>query len=230
MPKPCSCGGSNENCMHCYGRGFIGGSGQGYNVGGHGAGRAIRRGKRNKKSARPVKTSSATKVLSCPLCNFKGPTLALAHHYEICRERKQGEVCCLTCHKVIEGSEAEQHLANAHTSTAHSSTTGHGASPQSRKLTACSICGSRVRHDRIGRHKRRVHRLALQRSKRKTAIPETAGVELTPLEKWKAQKQAGQSPFQPNLDATKPYAHAYREHGKFGSHPSHDGFDDESGA
>jgi hypothetical protein len=31
-----------------------------------------------------------------------------------------------------------------------------------------------------------------------------------------------------NLDATKPYAHSYREQGRFGSHPSHDGFDDES--
>ena len=31
-----------------------------------------------------------------------------------------------------------------------------------------------------------------------------------------------------NLDATKLYAHAYREQGKYGSHPSHDGFDDES--
>lgn len=31
-----------------------------------------------------------------------------------------------------------------------------------------------------------------------------------------------------NLDASKLYAHAYREHGKYGSHPSHDGFGDES--
>lgn len=31
-----------------------------------------------------------------------------------------------------------------------------------------------------------------------------------------------------NMDATKNYAHAFRERGAFGSHPSHDGFDDES--
>jgi hypothetical protein len=30
------------------------------------------------------------------------------------------------------------------------------------------------------------------------------------------------------MDHTRPYAHAYREGGRFGSHPSHDGFDDES--
>ena len=31
-----------------------------------------------------------------------------------------------------------------------------------------------------------------------------------------------------NLDATKGYAHAFRDRGSFGSHPSHDAFDDES--
>jgi hypothetical protein len=30
------------------------------------------------------------------------------------------------------------------------------------------------------------------------------------------------------VDATKDYAHSFRDHGQFGSHPSHDGFDDES--
>jgi hypothetical protein len=37
------------------------------------------------------------------------------------------------------------------------------------------------------------------------------------------------SPRDRNLDATKQYAHTCREQGKYGSHPSHDGFDDESG-
>jgi hypothetical protein len=36
------------------------------------------------------------------------------------------------------------------------------------------------------------------------------------------------APRDKNLDATKLYAHSYREQGRFGSHPSHDGFDDES--
>ncbi len=31
-----------------------------------------------------------------------------------------------------------------------------------------------------------------------------------------------------SMDYTKDYAHAYREEGKYGSHSSHDGFDDES--
>ena len=36
------------------------------------------------------------------------------------------------------------------------------------------------------------------------------------------------APRDKNLDATKLYAHAYREHGRYGSHSSHDGFDGES--
>lgn len=31
------------------------------------------------------------------------------------------------------------------------------------------------------------------------------------------------------IDATKLYAHSFRENGKYGSHPLHDGMDDESG-
>lgn len=37
------------------------------------------------------------------------------------------------------------------------------------------------------------------------------------------------APAEKNLDATKLYAHPSREHGRYGSHPSHDGFDHESG-
>lgn len=36
------------------------------------------------------------------------------------------------------------------------------------------------------------------------------------------------APRDKNLDATKLYAHAYREHGRWGSHPPHDGYGDES--
>lgn len=33
---------------------------------------------------------------------------------------------------------------------------------------------------------------------------------------------------QRDLDFTKPYAQSYRVHGRFGSHPAHDAFDDDS--
>jgi len=225
MPRPCSCGGSNENCMRCYGRGFIDARSRGNIVGRYSAG--ARRPRRNRKRAQLVaaaKSPPTKKLLNCPLCNFKGEAMALAHHYEMCRERKRGEVCCLTCRKIVDGRQAEQHLASAHV------TAIGNASSQNRKIAICDKCGANVRHDRLSRHKRRVHGHGSQRPSRKGTIQETTSSESTALEKWKDQKQASQSPLQPNLDATKLYAHSYREHGKFGSHPSHDGFDDESGA
>lgn len=43
-------------------------------------------------------------------------------------------------------------------------------------------------------------------------------------------RQGGSSvSFNPGMDATASYARHYRDHGRFGSHPSHDSFDDESG-
>lgn len=36
-----------------------------------------------------------------------------------------------------------------------------------------------------------------------------------------------QSRIARKMDATKDYAHTYREQGRFGSHPSHDDYDDE---
>lgn len=66
---------------------------------------------------------------------------------------------------------------------------------------------------------------------RATAATRAAGAAEVPRA---SQVSPGRSttfvaPRDKNLDITKPYAHAYRETGRYGSHPSHDGFDDESG-
>jgi len=121
--------------------------------------------------------------------------------------------------------------------------TDHG-----RELVACTVCGARVRGFNLDRHLRKVHHLAatakvsgrLKQAKagsrtippRRFRVPSSTQPDgkAAAMDQWRKRLEAEQSPFQPNLDATKPYAHAYREHGRFGSHPSHDGFDDESGA
>lgn len=38
----------------------------------------------------------------------------------------------------------------------------------------------------------------------------------------------GETQASRKIDATKDYAHAFRESGRYGSHPSHDRFDDDS--
>jgi len=88
-----------------------------------------------------------------------------------------------------------------------------------REYQSCSKCGVTVRVDHMGRHLKRVH---ASRPVRRHAV--------VALSSKDAQRESTSltAPFDKNLDATKPYAHSYRELGRFGSHPSHDGFDDES--
>jgi len=222
VSKPCTCGGSNENCVLCYGRGFT--------------------EKRHTASTGERAPFDSSSVVKCPACAFEGTQNDFTRHF-IDRhgsKKRQGQriqvvvdyrhVCCLTCRKVISTVKFDRHTRSH-----------RDGKFVSRPLAECSICGERVRPDRLDRHMRKVHcrqqRIAKKggskaraRASREGSVGARTGGKADALDVWKGQIQAEQSPFPPNLDATKPYAHAYREHGKFGSHPSHDGFDDESGA
>jgi hypothetical protein len=46
--------------------------------------------------------------------------------------------------------------------------------------------------------------------------------------RYKGKVEAETPSWRNNLDATKDYGYPARETGRYGSHPSHDGFDDES--
>jgi len=81
----------------------------------------------------------------------------------------------------------------------------------------CPVCKVRVKASRFEKHLRKVHRKQVSRSATIPSAKDPTRQDSTLV----AQRDK-------NLDATKLYAHAYREQGKFGSHPSHDGFDDES--
>ena len=86
----------------------------------------------------------------------------------------------------------------------------------------CPICKVKVKATRISRHMRKVHRRVATRPLDTGNVPHSDKDLLRDGTKLVA-------PRDKNLDVTKPYAHAYRETGRYGSHPSHDGFDDESG-
>lgn len=87
------------------------------------------------------------------------------------------------------------------------------------KYELCSVCKAKVRVDRIQKHMVKVH-------KRRFVGPRAvvAPSSKDPLR----QSTSLVAPRDKNLDATKLYAHPCRERGRYGSHPSHDGFDDES--
>ena len=91
----------------------------------------------------------------------------------------------------------------------------------SRKLVICEYCGCSVRFDRHDRHVKKVHlksRSRFRRSPKFQSKPNLA-VPNTTQEETRVSR---------TLDATREYAHSFREEGRYGSHPSHDRFDDDS--
>jgi hypothetical protein len=108
------------------------------------------------------------------------------------------------------------------------------------KMTRCSHCGCFVKRTKLKKHLGRCPKYAAVRGD-KSATWNTP--QLTPSKTFEqkasrsiadAKKPDPRTGFaQANaldpIDATRLYAHSFRENGKYGSHPLHDGMDDESG-
>jgi hypothetical protein len=101
----------------------------------------------------------------------------------------------------------------------------------------CPICKVTVKAAKLSRHIIKAHRrvpigagVNSVRGKLRTASSASGATTAAYSdESSRGRKTTFIAPRDKNLDVTKPYAHAYRETGRYGSHPSHDGFDDESG-
>jgi hypothetical protein len=108
---------------------------------------------------------------------------------------------------------------------------------QADRFTICEDCLVRVKRSRYNSH--RARRCPGQSRTKKPKATKLHCMERSPglsqVAEVKAAKAANQNKtsifnglFDKNLDVTGGYAHAFRENGRFGSHPSHDGFDDDS--
>lgn len=86
----------------------------------------------------------------------------------------------------------------------------------------CPVCKVKVKTGRLERHLRKVHKSMKKRAGADTPIVNSVKDVLR-------DTTTLVSPRDKKLDATELYVHSYRESGRFDSHPSHDGFDDESG-
>jgi hypothetical protein len=151
------------------------------------------------------------KYLSCPTCNA---TVRV--------DRMEGHVSKV--HKVPAERSAGWTLGNVAPPVQQQSANAAPSltSPQTakREYDVCSVCKVKVRISRIKKHMAKVHKSRPVRP-RKGVIQSAKDVQ--------RESTTLVAPRDKNLDATKLYAHSYRERGRFGSHPSHDGFDDESG-
>lgn len=109
------------------------------------------------------------------------------------------------------------------------------------QLVRCAVsgCTAKMKPSNVERHLRKVH-LRGNQSKFRLAQTNIRNVKIPigSIARYIVSNSIPNgsprvSPYgqlrEKNLDATKGYANAYRESGRFGSYPSHDGFGDESG-
>ena len=212
--SPCTCEGSNENCSRCYGTGWV----SGRKSSGPSSVKRIR------KKPKPLTSSADTafvppKLFDCAECNFTGTAEGFATHMAQWHQK-------VVSTKTRPGGQKTRSQARVTNDAPNE------------PFVFCKICGVRVLKKRLAKHGRKVHAVGISGAmgkveparkppNRSKSQRQETGTDL-PSEVWKKQVEERQSPIQPNLDHTKPYAHPCREHGKYGSHPSHDGFDDES--
>lgn len=230
---PCSCGGSNETCARCFGLGQI---------------RDNRAQKeeikyeyvppKRKGRPRPILAVTPSGVkrdrtpngpVQCLLCREIVRATVLGLHFSAQHSRPhnllrsktkvQWAVCPL-CN--INVKRLEKHMRSHDQIVVAKAPTANVLSERERLIKMGHIVPQKettVAAPPIPKKQER-------KSKNTTAVTTgSAGA----LERWKDGLERSENPNAPkNLDYTRPYAHAYREMGKFGSHPSHDGFDDES--
>jgi hypothetical protein len=210
--RSCVCGGSNENCCWCSGSGYIR-EGQGAPRGWVATSSRLGRASR---SARPRK--------NCPVCGVLVGRL----------QRHLNRV-----HNPSTAPAAQQNAPiEAPPAQAQRTTEAVPARPTLNRtsMKSCPLCNAQIREDRFQSHVSRRcpfrSRKALGPVAAATAkINKTlhrAGSPSTESLRYKEGAEIELPAWSNNLDATKNIGYPARESGRYGSHPSHDAFDDES--
>jgi hypothetical protein len=110
---------------------------------------------------------------------------------------------------------------------------GFGRKHKVRPLTQCPKCAVHLRVDRLNKHIKKIHSISSVTSQAKVTPakcklkPKSFVISKTTISP--ISESLYESPqMVRRLDHTRLYAHSFRENGLYGSHPSHDSFDDES--
>jgi hypothetical protein len=231
MSRACVCGGSNENCHYCSGRGEIPDRlANALMVHTHlpesqkvhlGAG-----GRSLKQISFTPKRLNKIKALIEALRKPFTPSVRTVERPRVptpAPSPSQLVPCPRRCGALLERGAIAAHLQHKHPAVTDLPNLKRGDSgTPTNEYEVCPTCKCKVKTYRLKRHLRKVHKKSFRRSRRDTPIANSAKDVLRDETTFVARREK-------NLDATKLYAHAYRELGRFGSHPSHDGFDDESG-
>lgn len=176
----------------------------------------------------PVIKDERPKYESCPLCHANLRAGRAKQHMARCPARKaiatkpERQILPAPKRRLIAVLRMPASVSSTGSSAApleRNMSPGEPVSPPpTKKYTVCPICKANIRPGRISSHMSKVHK----RKGRGRNIVQSSNDPLRKNTSLIAKRDK-------NLDVTKPYAHPYREQGRFGSHPSHDGFGDESG-
>jgi hypothetical protein len=211
--RPCSCDGSNENCARCFGRGFIEASPAGL------AGKS--------------KSSTGTRYYRG---RAKGRTFSLPSHlgsatYRASSASSRPTAECQYCKAQVRVDRLSKHLELRCPLRPNKP-----SRPRPQEVTIGAPFGVRAVAAKVSATKGRTQVNPLGRpgtmqaknvDKNETDCPFGKGAFQKSL-RDKGESDIERPSWWDNLDATKNRGYPAREDGRYGSYPSHDGFDDES--
>ncbi len=208
--RPCSCGGSNENCALCFGRGFIEIS-------------AIRL---SSKRIIPTPRQDGGRAKGR---GFSLPSALQSRAYGPQSVFSRPAAMCPLCKAQVRLDRLSKHLAERCPQRPNKSIL-----PRSSEVTTSAPFGVRAAAAKIAATKRRTEASPSGRArptknidKNKTDQRFGNGAFLESL-RDKGESDIERPSWRDSLDATKNRGYPAREDGRYGSYPSHDGFDDES--
>jgi hypothetical protein len=209
MNRTCRCGGSNENCVFCFGSGTVQGE----------------------PSFTPVPSYDINPTVQPLSGGYRSKADARLGGSGLHAADTFGVPSYGTVGRNAKRKKRNRQPPTAGTPTASPTTpTNVSVSQSSTTLfTYCKICNARVLNKNVVRHLRKAHsdrpgptptrQKSTGPDPRQTAVPDT-----------EFQNPILHDRLNRALDATRDYAHTFRESGRFGSHPAHDDFSDEGQA
>jgi hypothetical protein len=209
--RPCSCGGSNENCARCFGRGFIEASAVGFSTKnifptragrGRAKGRAFSLPSRLGAATYRVPSAVSRPTAGCQYCKAQVRVDRLSKHLL--------QRCPLRPNKP---KRPRPQSASIGTPFGIRAVAAKISATKGRTLVSPLGRPGAMKTKNIDENKtdRRFGKGAFQESLRD-----------------KGESDIERPAWWDNLDATKNRGYPAREEGRYGSYPSHDGFDDES--
>jgi hypothetical protein len=224
--RPCTCGGSNENCYRCSGTGIIQRrvnvvqpssptrQRKGFDLSG------LLRRFGTKKAKQAAERSAASRMIQCDRCKFRGLPEEVKSHAQKAHATKES----LDRPGIIDRYSTRKRHGNG-----RKTPTPVLAASSRKHLIACPICRSNVKATRFRKHLSKVHGHTVgpvppsrsRKSRRKQAARHISRTPSAPV-------PADDLQIIDQREAHRQMGFVVRENGRYGSHPLHDRFDDES--